>query len=392
VTPEANEYIREYYLKNYNVNISKFSDYYTQNLGSVLYDELSYIFYSTNDPDFNVTLRESFGYNLILVCQFNFDLCNSENLVLTYDSYFGNCYTFNPNTYPNGTKREPSQAYIQGIGLNVFMYTGPPDDEFPYLFDQNVIPKGIIIQIKDTTSNAIMLSGVGVSAGNYAQIEITRTETSNMPYPYGSCIPVESINTLASQQMQQLGITYTRESCLIICLQNMVVNEIGCNYLQYPILPNYPLCRNKTQFDQGSNIYFNMSYCNELCPIECDTVTYDTSVSYSSWPTYDFYITNIELGTFSSLVNNLSYENASKSFACASIYYKEIKYTEITESPSMLLVDLVGAIGGMLGLFLGFSLMVMIELVELVIEFWFIVAKKHFFNKRRNVIEVQPKI
>lgn len=57
-------------------------------------------------------------------------------------------------------------------------------------------------------------------------------------------------------------------------------------------------------------------------------------------------------------------------FLGASIFYKEIKYTEIIETPSMTFVDLIAAIGGMMGLFLGFSIMVIVEFIELLLHFF----------------------
>ena len=164
-----------------------------------------------------------------------------------------------------------------------------------------------------------------------------------------------------------------------MCQQFNIVNQIGCNSMQLPTVDGYPLCRNMTMYLLATLVTFNLSLCDDLCPIECNIVTYETSVSYSTWPTYNSYEWALANGILDSFFdkNNVTYDIASKSVASALISYKEIKYTEISESPSMTFVDLVAAVGGMLGLFLGFSLMVPIELIEFCILFFLILFKKN---------------
>ena len=50
------------------------------------------------------------------------------------------------------------------------------------------------------------------------------------------------------------------------------------------------------------------------------------------------------------------------------VYYKNIYYTSIVESPSITLVSLVSNLGGNLGLFLGLSVLSLLEIFELIIS------------------------
>lgn len=65
VTPEANEFIRKYYYNEYNVDISTSDEFFDLLNNGTINDENSFIEYMVNDPNFNATLRESFGYNYI---------------------------------------------------------------------------------------------------------------------------------------------------------------------------------------------------------------------------------------------------------------------------------------------------------------------------------------
>jgi hypothetical protein len=61
-------------------------------------------------------------------------------------------------------------------------------------------------------------------------------------------------------------------------------------------------------------------------------------------------------------------EEARKSFLMVNIYYKEIAYTYISESPKWNIVTLLSNFGGQLGLFIGMSLLSFLEFFDLFIK------------------------
>jgi hypothetical protein len=277
------------------------------------------------------------------------------------------------------------------------LFTGLPDTFVDYLYYPPNGQKGMFIRIEDFNYDGIRLNGVGISAGNQAEVVLTRVDTHNMPQPYSKCVPADLVDTDASRVMKQVGIVnYNRKSCVYVCLQYNIVNKVGCNSMRYPIISEYPLCKTKEEFYQINSVFLNFSLCNDLCPIECDSVTYDMSVSYTTWPTYNSYYWAHVHGILERFLNdshqNITYETAAQSFASVAIYFKEIKYTEIAESPSMTFVDLIAAIGGMMGLFLGFSIMIFVELIELAIETIYIVLKNKIYNRRTNLVQVRPQV
>jgi uncharacterized membrane protein len=73
------------------------------------------------------------------------------------------------------------------------------------------------------------------------------------------------------------------------------------------------------------------------------------------------------------------------------IYYSSLSYTKISEDAKMEVSDLVGAIGGTLGLFLGMSFMSFYELFELAFTVVYIgvaslVSRKKEY--RKNVVKL----
>jgi hypothetical protein len=65
---------------------------------------------------------------------------------------------------------------------------------------------------------------------------------------------------------------------------------------------------------------------------------------------------------------SFSYETLKNSAVCVDIYFNSLHYTAITDSPSMSSLDLVCNFGGLLGLFLGMSLLSVVEYVEIAIQ------------------------
>ena len=57
------------------------------------------------------------------------------------------------------------------------------------------------------------------------------------------------------------------------------------------------------------------------------------------------------------------------------IFYESLSYMESTESPKMNIVSLLASMGGNLSLFLGVSVFTLAEIVEVVIEIYFIVKR-----------------
>ena len=70
--------------------------------------------------------------------------------------------------------------------------------------------------------------------------------------------------------------------------------------------------------------------------------------------------------------STLSEQDIQDSFMYANIYFENLVYTMIEESASQTIVSLISNIGGTLGLFMGISLLSLIELLEIITEVFLI--------------------
>lgn len=88
-------------------------------------------------------------------------------------------------------------------------------------------------------------------------------------------------------------------------------------------------------------------FCSPYCPLECNTITYDYSLSFVS-------LTNVRT------IRNMVHDGrtvvpdgyTSQDIVTFYVYYEDTTYSSISEIPKMELVDLVSSMGGLLGLFL----------------------------------------
>ena len=66
-----------------------------------------------------------------------------------------------------------------------------------------------------------------------------------------------------------------------------------------------------------------------------------------------------------------------KNILSLTIYYPDLSYTKISESPKLSTSNLISNIGGTMGLYVGISLLSLVEIIELIIEIILIIMKKN---------------
>jgi hypothetical protein len=113
-----------------------------------------------------------------------------------------------------------------------------------------------------------------------------------------------------------------------------------------------------------------------LCPLECNQTLFKTSIS-SVLLDGNKYLSQIRNSNLSTdfIKRTIDATTVEKSIVDVNIFYESLSYTETTESPLMNIVSLLGSIGGNLGLFLGVSVFSLCEIIEILIEIYFIAKK-----------------
>lgn len=209
-----------------------------------------------------------------------------------------------------------------------------------------------------------------------------------MPKPFSNCMNKESIDTELSRELVKLNLTYSRSNCLVLCEQKQNIDELGCYDMRYPRIFNAKPCKEKHSYEQLKDVIFYSSKCSNLCPHQCETVNFDVTVSYSDFPSYLMYkrILMTDMDKLAALLKTrkITHEVFSRSLAAVDIHFNEVKVTEMEESPAMTVVELISNIGGTIGLFISFSILGVVEFIELVIEAAIIMVKSRAANKNKT--------
>ena len=125
--------------------------------------------------------------------------------------------------------------------------------------------------------------------------------------------------------------------------------------------------------------YYNINYilqtieqrneremCINECPLECESVSYITSLSMSVYPTASYTDELLEFFIQGRLDNhNISLYDLRNNVLAINVYYSKLNYKSYQEFAKTEMVDLVSNIGGTIGLFLGVSFLSFIEIIDL---------------------------
>jgi hypothetical protein len=391
VTPAANEYLQRFYETTYNLSVSNVKvlwDYIVN--GTVVYDN-EYIMYLTYTPNFdflglNIT-QNDFGYGekTLYYTYSSLIECNvTEQLETYFHPWWGSCVKFNGNK-----ARPPCKVFRSSIGFYNTIFVGHGmgkslDESSQFNRFYSTYQDGVLMFIDDYPIT--YSTGISVPAGTVANIGLSKTVTKNLPYPYSSCQDAAQVDTLLSREMKRHGyVQYTRDVCIVFCQQKLIIDRVCCYDARFPAILNaHQPCLTREQYSKASDIIDFADFsdeCSSYCPFECETITHTASISYGalSW----ICIGQIDVDYINSIygLNYSSCEDYENTFAIVDYYFEELKYTQISASPAMLLGDLIANIGGTLGLFVGVSVLSFVEILELGINIILLYYKKQKVDK-----------
>ncbi|XP_077870072.1 uncharacterized protein LOC102803246 [Saccoglossus kowalevskii] len=293
--------------------------------------------------------------DLILECSYNQMDCTDRDLLLPMqDQTYGNCYTFD---YGEGDKvirysLKPGSNNGLKLTLNAEQneYIGPVSQGASFrvvIHSQNSMPfpeeKGIDIQPGTSTTLAIKL-----------------TTQERMGPPYSNC-------TFADQLSQFDEYSYTMLACQKECIEKYLYARCGC----VDMVSELPVCMgfvvNATQEMCREFVYFLSRHellpCN--CRPTCREVQYSTTVSQKTWPSDRYMPYFMQTVAKSGLHDASAVRN---NLARVEIYFEELNYIVHREVAVYLSANLWADIGGSLGLWIGISIVTLVEVLEYIID------------------------
>ena len=367
VTEEAQQLVLSKYKQNGNFSFENDPEF-IENIKWANKLALLHAFDDTNYTDEN---KKKLGFRLediLLDCIYNENACHSQDFSWFYDINFGNCYKFNSGYDSSGDVVPLLESKKAGAknGLRLIFLFGESSNNY-----SDILNDGLRIMVHNSTAKTPLLQGVDVGLSKFTNIAVQRVFNYKSSYPYSSCIDLTSYDSYYYKLLTKNNLTYQQTDCFDLCLQHEIIKKCDCYDLNYAELRKVKSCVDKEEikcafkvynefFDRGIN-----EDCLKMCPLECERVSYQLTLSSSNFPSFSSYLIYKN-------ITNLSYEVVRENSLAVNIYYQDLGYTRISETPTMIIQDLLSQIGGTLGLFIGFSLLSLIELLELMLELMFI--------------------
>ena len=103
------------------------------------------------------------------------------------------------------------------------------------------------------------------------------------------------------------------------------------------------------------------------CPPRCQVINYDKTVSMTRWPTREDKV------TFDRGKANINFQNLAK----VTVYFQTMTCQEVRQEKAYTTAKLFSSLGGILGMYVGFSFLSLFEILEVFVRgFWYFLTKK----------------
>ncbi|ESO09375.1 hypothetical protein HELRODRAFT_168356 [Helobdella robusta] len=341
-------------------------------------------------------LEESYKFDaghqfdqLILDCEFAGVSCMDTNdFVHTVNNVYGNCYTFNSALLAKEIKVTKLSGPKYGLKItfnveqNEYIETSETAGLRVLIHDPQRMPfpedEGFLVATNALTHVAVEV--VCFVRGNFLLVTFYYKETMlRMNGSYGNCY-AEGLPKETNYQ-HQYNLSYCQKGCHYTRLSEEIYHRRACVDVKFTAMLNVPKsrkicstsneieknCANETLAAYEDGLLFGY----EMCPPPCKENIYKTSISSSKWPAKN---TKDLMASFIDKICRVAeHEDKScnidiKDCGMLFIYFETLSHLIVEESPSYEFHQLLSDIGGVLGLYIGFSLLTIVEFIELIFE------------------------
>lgn len=326
-------------------------------------------FYNLKNPTTNRTLKD-----ILMRCRFNNKICSESDFDTLRDRFNIVSYRF-----------KKKLTYVAGklYGLQMLLY-------FPNISTSYSLQEGYSLLIHNHSissgMNGIFTNeGIDISPGFYTNIIINRIFASKLEEPYNKCIKdVSSVNSFNSELYRYIvdktNYTYRQKDCFDFCIgrelfKYLNISNATDSWAVAFLTATKGAKMSETLFAELLKIHINFtqSKMNEICvpecPLECDTIRYEKSLSFSK-------LSPLALNFSNNFGESLTLKELQDSLMFINIYYDDLTYTSISQTEEIDIFGFISNLGGILGLFIGISFLSFAEIFELILEILFILFEK----------------
>jgi hypothetical protein len=297
--------------------------------------------------------RKSYFYTkeqFVILCFIYFKNCtNDETIQWYFDRFMGSCWRI------GGGDDDRQHIQYEGgkfYGINFIIFPGKFDETNTYGSLGNY---GAAVSVNSPDSVPLMNDKmISIPLGFCTNIKIKKIVSKLLPRPYSDCVnPANYINPQFDSGFKYYNRTYSQKLCQQFCKQKNTIDVCNCSSSMFATISKTRYCNSTNELKcifESLALRDKLKEClTKVCPIECEKTTYETSISFDSFPDHG---TIYRMLKQSPIIKehfadkNLTYELLKSSVARVFIYYDDIEYTLIQETPAREIFDLISNIGG----------------------------------------------
>ncbi|GFS43692.1 amiloride-sensitive sodium channel subunit beta [Nephila pilipes] len=299
--------------------------------------------------------RKEAGYKseeFIKSCSFNGKSCSGKDFVEFQNLRYGNCFTFN-SFNQNTSKPLTISRTGDSSGLVLSLYLSA----YSYMNLTSTIGARVIIHDRKEDPSPEE-TGINIAIGYETLVGLTQAVIRRLPAPYRDhCEEYENRETWPYHE------SYNK--CIRDCIQEINFRICGCVDLTLPAKTSRKLCSltDKSEMCCLDDVLRLLLEQNTTCdcPLPCSTTNYREKISVSRWPSEASVFTGEARGEY-----RYEFRDFRESWAKLKVYYTSFERKIYEQRPMFHESEIYSHIGGELALWLGMSLMVIFELLEVV--------------------------
>ena len=233
-------------------------------------------------------------------------------------------------------------------------------DEYFFTIEKGA---GFTVQTHDSQTFPFMFENiftVGPGLLNYIFINKEVTKLLKEPYNNVTCLDEDKLITKASKMGYDEK--YSQEKCLSDCF---TTNAIDCTHCSSYNTGNVP-CSLYETIQCSKDSYRSLLQADEELPCEClpkcESITYSYQLSSTSFPS----LVSIDMAKRLNWSVTDPVEMKAR-YTMLTIFYESLSYTMIEQFAAVDFIQLLANFGGQMGLYLGASLLTLLEFCDFAI-------------------------
>ncbi|XP_043729327.1 acid-sensing ion channel 3 isoform X2 [Cervus elaphus] len=294
----------------------------------------------------------------------------------------GQCYTFNSGA--DGAELLSTPKGGMGNGLEV-MLDVQQEEYLPVWRDVEETPFEVGVRVQIHTQEEPPLIdqlGFGAAPGYQTFVSCQKQQLSFLPPPWGDCSSVSLDPDFEPEAPGPLGTPspglsppYSLMGCRLACESRYVARKCGCRMMHMP--GSAPVCSPQQYKDcahPALDALLRKDACR--CPNPCASTRYAKELSMVRMPSR-------AAARYLARKHNRSEAYIAENVLALDIFFEALNYEAVEQKKAYEMSELLGDIGGQMGLFIGASLLTILEILDYLCEvFWDRVLGRRFWNRK----------